>query len=168
MADAAYGLVAALGLAVVTDALLAWQQPLRVGGALFLLWLGLTTVRAPVAATTAGRAGGRPGGAAGLGRHFATTLGLTLANPATIVSFVAAFAGIGLAVTAGGGHGRLVFVAGVFAGSALWWLGLSTVAARLRDRLTPAALRWVNRTAGVVLAGFALAWLWAAVRAAAE
>jgi arginine exporter protein ArgO len=48
----------------------------------------------------------------------------------------------------------VLFVPGVFAGSALWWLILSWSVARLRSRLAPEALRWVNRGSGLVIAGF--------------
>ena len=47
-------------------------------------------------------------------------------------------------------------VAGVFTGSALWWLTLSLGVGTLRGRLTPEALRWVNRVAGVVITAFGL------------
>ena len=38
--------------------------------------------------------------------------------------------------------------------SALWWLALSFLAAALRHRLTPHALRWVNRLSGLVMLFF--------------
>jgi hypothetical protein len=56
-------------------------------------------------------------------------------------------------------------VAGVLLGSALWWLLLSTVVGRLRERFD---LRWrrrVNVLSALVLAGFAL-WQFAALLAA--
>jgi arginine exporter protein ArgO len=64
---------------------------------------------------------------------------------------------------AGAGSWReaTVFVAGVFLGSALWYLLLSGTVGALRSRLDLSALRWVNRLAGVVLVVFgvtALAW----------
>jgi arginine exporter protein ArgO len=43
---------------------------------------------------------------------------------------------------------------GVFLGSALWWLTLSGVVELLRHRVGAGLLRWVNRVAGVVIAGF--------------
>ena len=79
---------------------------------------------------------------------------VTLTNPATILSFAVVFAGLGLA----GGTTAVaaLTVAGVFAGSALWWLALSTGVGLLRARFTPGALRWVNRLSGAVLVGFGL------------
>ena len=49
------------------------------------------------------------------------------------------------------------FVTGVFAGSALWWLLLCFAVGSVRERVSPQALRWINRVSGVILAGFGLA-----------
>jgi arginine exporter protein ArgO len=45
-------------------------------------------------------------------------------------------------------------VAGVFLGSALWWLLLSGGVGLFRSRLDPRALRWVNRLSGLVIGAF--------------
>jgi threonine/homoserine/homoserine lactone efflux protein len=150
-ADAFYGAVAGFGLTVVSGALVQGQTPLRLVGGGFLCYLGVRTFLARPAqeAALAGRRG--------LLGAYLSTLGLTLTNPSTILSFVAIFAGLGLG---GGGSdyaGAGVLVAGVFIGSALWWLILSGTAGALRGRLTPSGLRWVNRLSGVILAGFGVA-----------
>jgi arginine exporter protein ArgO len=49
-----------------------------------------------------------------------------------------------------------LLVLGVFAGSALWWLLLSGGVGLLRLRLTPGALRWVNRISGATIILFGL------------
>ncbi|WP_282607095.1 LysE family translocator [Pelagibius sp. Alg239-R121] len=151
-ADACYGAVAAFGLAAVSIFLLEMEGALRLGGGLFLVWLGVKTFRAvPAALGTDGKNGGH-GGA------FLSCFVLTLANPATILSFIALFAGLGFAgATAGlgGGYtGAVILVFGVFLGSALWWLGLSGSVGLLRKRVTPSALQWINRLSGLVLAAF--------------
>ncbi len=152
-ADAVYGAVAGFGLAAVTDLLTGGQTALRLGGGLMLLWLGWNTLRArpPADAAAAGRSG-----AAGLLGAYASTFALTLANPATILSFVAVLGGLGLA---GGGHGTAAaaLVAGVFLGSALWWLALSASVGACRRRVTPTAMLWINRASGAVLGGFGVA-----------
>jgi arginine exporter protein ArgO len=50
-------------------------------------------------------------------------------------------------------------VAGVFVGSALWWLLLSSAVGRLRERFDARWRRRVNLFSAAVLAGFAL-WQW--------
>jgi threonine/homoserine/homoserine lactone efflux protein len=153
-ADAVYGAVAGFGLTAVSTLLVRQQGVMRLVGGLFLCYLGVRTFLAHPAEQAA-RAGG-----AGLLGAFTATFGLTLANPMTILSFVAVFAGLGIA-GAGSWREATVFVAGVFLGSALWYLLLSGTVGALRSRLDLSALRWVNRLAGVVLVAFgvtALAW----------
>ena len=86
-ADTVYGAVAAFGLTLVTDVLLAHQVWLRLGGGIFLLYLGIQTFRASPAPA------GQSVATSGLLAAYASTLLLTLANPTTILSFVAIFAG---------------------------------------------------------------------------
>jgi len=153
-ADAVYGAVAGFGLTAVSALLVRQQGILRIVGGLFLCYLGMRTFFARPAEQAAGAGG------AGLLGAFTATFGLTLANPATILSFVAVFAGLGIA-GAGSWREATVLVAGVFLGSAAWWLILSGVVAALRSRLDLRALRWANRVSGLVLFAFggaALAW----------
>ena len=148
-ADAAYGAVAALGLTGLSAALVGAQDAVRVGGGLFLLWLGVRTWRAVPTGRAAEAAG------SGLLGAWASTFALTLTNPATILSFVAVFAGLGLAAGSGPADAALL-VLGVFLGSALWWLALSSAVSLARGALTPARLVWVNRVSGAILAAFGL------------
>ena len=149
-----YGAVAGFGLTAVSSLLVRQQDLLRAVGGLFLCYLGARTFLARPA-DGAARGGGR-----GILGAFASTLGLTLANPATILSFVAVFAGFGIAA-ATGWRDAAILVAGVFLGSALWWLVLSGAVGALRTRLDHRALRWVNRMSGLVLLAFgATALLW--------
>ena len=155
-ADAVYGAIAGFGVALVTDALVGSQTALKLVGGLMLLWLGWSTLRArpadrPAAAQTTG----------GLAGAYASTFLLTLANPATILSFAAVFGGLGLAPESGTSGDSTavaaVLVLGVFVGSALWWLALSASVGAVRRRVTPAAMLWINRASGAVLGGFGIA-----------
>jgi threonine/homoserine/homoserine lactone efflux protein len=81
-------------------------------------------------------------------------VGLTLANPATILSFAAIFAGVG--ITAGGHGSAALLVFGVFIGSVLWWLVLSNTVATVRTKVDENHMRWINRLSGCILVGFGL------------
>ena len=149
-ADGFYGGVAAFGLTAISGVLVAEQGIIRVVGGLLLCYLGTRTLLAKPAMEAASARRGR-----GLLGAYATTVGLTLTNPATIISFAAVFAGLGLAGAAGStvaAPGLLTL--GVLLGSACWWLLLSGGVSLLRSRLTTGALRWVNRLSGVILLGF--------------
>jgi threonine/homoserine/homoserine lactone efflux protein len=146
-ADATYGAVAAFGLTAVTAALVGARTALGLAGGVFLVWLAIRTLRArpaPGAAATEDRPG-LPGA-------YLSTYGLTMTNPMTILSFAAIFAGFGLA--GGGLLDALILTAGVFLGSSLWWLVLTSAVGLLRTRLTPAVLVWINRVSGAVLLVF--------------
>jgi arginine exporter protein ArgO len=54
-------------------------------------------------------------------------------------------------------------IAGVFVGSALWWLLLSGGVSLFRTRFRPSGLRWVNPISGAMIAGFGLLSVWTAV-----
>lgn len=169
-ADGCYGVIAGFGLTAVSGLLVAWSTGLQAGGGVVLLWLGWRTLARPATARQqpAGGDGGPAGGTAASGlsllHGFGTTLLLTLANPSTLVSFLAVFAGLGLVGGRDGGAAAAL-VAGVFGGSAAWWLGLAAVVGRLRGRLSGSAMRWIDRLSGGVLIGFGLVALAAALLA---
>ncbi|MBI5960697.1 MAG: LysE family translocator [Chloroflexi bacterium] len=150
-ADSVYGAVAALGLTVISSFLVDQQTWFRLIGGAFLLYLGVRTFRARPAENAAVTRK-----SSGLTGAYFSTLVLTLTNPATILSFVAIFAGLGIAETEGDRVGALALVVGVFGGSAVWWLLLSGGVSLLRSRLTPARLRWINWFSGAILTGFGL------------
>ncbi|MBP2312519.1 LysE family translocator [Azospirillum soli] len=152
-ADAVYGAIAGFGVALVTDALMGGQVALKLFGGLMLLYFGWTTLRARPAERPAEAKGG-----AGLAGAYASTFLLTLANPATILSFAAVFGGLGVASGANDSTTvAAVLVAGVFVGSAMWWFALSASVGAFRQRVTPAAMLWINRASGAVLGGFGVA-----------
>ena len=156
-ADAAYGCIAGFGLTAVSNFLIAQASWLHLGGGLFLCYLGVATfVRSPAPQAA------RPG-AGELGSGYLSTLLLTLANPMTILSFVAVFAAFGLtrspSYPAAG-----ALVAGVFIGSALWWSFLSGGVARLRQRLAGGWMQTVNRLSGGIILAFGLYTIWTAAR----
>lgn len=148
-ADALYAAVAAFGLTFISDFLIAHRAWFMVGACIFLVWLGVRMFYArPARAAAAIHA-------AGLVQAWGSTLVLTLANPMTILSFLAIFAGLGLT-----GARDLAtatsMVLGVFLGSALWWVFLCGLAARIGPRLGNKAFVAINRAAGVLVIGFAL------------
>ena len=92
-----------------------------------------------------------------------STFLLTLANPATILSFIAVFAGFGLGHIPGYSS-AFALVAGVFLGSLIWWLILSQGVSLFSSRFTPGWIQGINRISGGVLIGFGVAAVLAAWR----
>jgi len=157
-ADACYGAVAALGLTAVSSRLVSHQDQIKLIGGLFLCYLGMRIARARPTETESDAY------TPSMAKAYGSTFALTLTNPTTILSFVAVFAGLGLAEMDGDRAPALLLVIGVFLGSALWWLVLSGGVSLLRGKLTPGRLRWVNWISGTILVGFGLLALGSVVR----
>jgi threonine/homoserine/homoserine lactone efflux protein len=154
-ADAAYGCIAGFGLTAVSSFLVGQRFWLGLTGGLFLCYLGIRTFLSEPAEEPASAAGG------GLLSAYASTLLLTITNPMTILSFIAVFAGLGLGA-ARDYFSASALVAGVFAGSALWWLFLSNGVALFRGQVSLTWMRVINRLSGGIILAFGLYSLWAA------
>jgi threonine/homoserine/homoserine lactone efflux protein len=147
-ADGIYGAIAGFGLTFISSFLVAQQMWLALLGGLFLSYLGVRTfLSEPAEKVVYARRGG-------LFKAYAATFLLTLTNPITILSFVAIFAGLGLAAADRNYGEAISLVLGVFSGSVAWWLLLSGGVSLLRDRFNNRAMRWVNRLAGLIILGF--------------
>jgi threonine/homoserine/homoserine lactone efflux protein len=97
-------------------------------------------------------------GGGNLVRAIASTFALTITNPATLLFFTSMFAGLGgLAGGAGSFHDATFVVAGVVAGSAGWWLALTTLIGLFHARIDENWMRTINRGSGLLLAVFGLA-----------
>jgi threonine/homoserine/homoserine lactone efflux protein len=156
VADTLFGAVAAFGIASVMGLLLRWEGLLCLLGGVVLLGLGWRSLVAPPPRAEDRR---RPAGLVGA---FASTFGLTIANPMTVLSFLAVFAAIGIG--AGGLGSAGLVVAGVFIGSAAWWLGLSGFVATIRHALSERTLLVIHRGAAVALLAFGGWALWRAAQ----
>jgi threonine/homoserine/homoserine lactone efflux protein len=155
-ADAAYGCIAGFGLTAISSFLVGQRAWLGLLGGLFLSYLGIRTFTSEPAQQSAKTCG------PGLLSAYLSTLLLTIANPMTILSFVAVFAGLGLGA-APDYLSASALVIGVFAGSALWWLLLSSGVALLSGQVSLALMRLINRLSGGIILAFGLYSLWAAL-----
>jgi threonine/homoserine/homoserine lactone efflux protein len=153
-ADAAYGAVAGFGLTAVSGFLIRWQPVLAACGGLFLCYLGARAVLGHTGTVAAGAS--KP-----LSSAYLSTFVLTLSNPSTILSFVAVFAAMGLAAGRGASSAAAL-VAGVFVGSTLWWVLLSTAVGLMKERITPAVYTAVSRACGAMLFLLGALALWTA------
>jgi threonine/homoserine/homoserine lactone efflux protein len=146
-ADSFYAALATFGVAALTSAFVAGSRPLAVIGGAVLILLGVRILmerrKAAVAAPAVN--------ARSLALAYGSTLGLTITNPATIVSFAALAATLGFG-TGGGAVGPALVVLGVLLGSASWWCILVLGASLLRSRVTPGVVRWISSLSGLAIA----------------
>ena len=150
-ADCFYAAVATFGVAVLTTAFVAGRRPLAVIGGAILVVLG---ARILVARRETARPTAAPS-ARSLALAYTTTLGLTITNPATIVSFAALAATLGFG-TGASFAGPALVVLGVLLGSAAWWCVLVLAASALRTRLTPRVIGWISSVSGLAIAGLGI------------
>jgi threonine/homoserine/homoserine lactone efflux protein len=145
-ADGLYAAIAAFGFAVAINLVAGGRRPLALIGGAVLIGLGLRIlferkerpVEVPSTSST------------GLAWAYVSTLGLTITNPATVISFAALAATLSLG--GGGGPARpAALVGGVLLGSAAWWGALAIGASLLRARVTPAVIRGINTFSGAAI-----------------
>ena len=144
-ADAFYGFVAAFGLTAVSGFLLLYETPIRLLGACFLFYLAITIFLSKPADHQAKGAID-----VNIVQSYISTLFLTLTNPVTILSFIAVFAALGVGI--GNDYFSATYmVIGVFIGSALWWLLLSSFVGLFATKFSTTGMTWVNRISAVLM-----------------
>lgn len=174
-ADGLYAVAAILGLAALTKFFAAITLPLHIGGGLLLLYIAFKVFKSSVVESSLGKetlpsgdkpTDGKPADDKQLAdmtagdpprpsslKALLQTFALTITNPITILSFSAILSAFGvekLSIDA------LYVVSGVFLGSALWWLTLSTGVSRFSRLLTPKGMSIINYCSGAIIAGFGL------------
>jgi threonine/homoserine/homoserine lactone efflux protein len=157
-ADALYALAGSVALSAIAQWIIDDRTLLRILGAVFLVYLGARTFMRP---TIVLPASGKLPTVLPPGWHaaFMSTFLLTVANPMTMLTFAAVFAGLGVApagILKGADSAAAALVVGVFVGCALWWLTLSSLARRLRTHIGAHTLTVINRLCGTVLTAFGL------------
>lgn len=164
-ADAIYAAIAIFGLTALTTTLISAQKPLTIVGAIAIGLIGLRTMRAPIPSASAPAPDAAPLAMPTLRATWLGTVALTLANPATILTFVGIFAGITTAESGSHFLEPMLLVGSVFVGSACWWLVLTGVFNALRARWLPDGstsahnpridrMRLLNAISGCVLITF--------------
>jgi threonine/homoserine/homoserine lactone efflux protein len=156
-ADAFYAAITVFWITLLSGFLLEWQWIFRVAGGIVLLGVGFWIFRT-VPPEVPGSADSNT-----YTKDFAATLVLTLANLLTIVFFVALLPGFGVVFSGGSFVPAAVFVLGLFAGEAVWWVAISWLLGSLHTTLTRARLTLINRFAGLLIIAFGIALILSAV-----
>jgi len=144
-ADSFYAAVAFLGLTAVSGFIIGHQLVFRFVAGIVLILAGVRVYRSIPSATA------EAGGQESIVRDYLSLLAIALANPLTIIFYLTILPGLGIVTPAGIPAAALDFVAGVFAGSVLWWVVLCGAVGSVRSRLSPANLRLINRISGTLV-----------------
>lgn len=147
-ADMMYGILVAIGMRTLSTFLLTYRTILTLIGGIFLCYLGIKKFFAKPALYAAQIS------AKTILKTYIVTFFLTLTNPATILDFMALFTGLSIDVS--DYIQGLMFVAGVFIGSAIWWFILCFSVNSFRKHVSQTVLQWINWIAGAIILCFGL------------
>jgi threonine/homoserine/homoserine lactone efflux protein len=156
LGDGVFAIVTGFGLTAISQLIEGYSTPLRLIGGLMLLGFGIHIFNSDVTVFGDGSgAQGRDDGASTLLRTIASTFALTITNPATLFGFAALFTGLG---SLAGGEATFLdatlTVAGVIAGSTLWWFTVTTIVGIFHRHIDAGVMRNINRVFGVIVTGF--------------
>jgi threonine/homoserine/homoserine lactone efflux protein len=146
-ADTFYGSIAGFSISIVIGFLIREQSKLRLFGGILLVLLGIWYYfKKPESLSKRGQDKADHS-------DFVTTFLLNLTNPTTVLSFLAVLAVLGLSEHRAAWL-TLVMIGGIFAGSMAWWLLLTGVTNRFRERFDDRAMMWMNRIGGLAIGAF--------------
>lgn len=148
IAEAIYGLIAAFGLTFVSDVLLTHQNLLRFFGGIFLIYLGLKSFFEKSDLKCAAL---EPKGL------FSTVISaffLTMANPLTVIMFLAVFSGFGFTEENTDYIAASLLVFSVFIGALIWWIILTSILKLFHSRVNQRVLNIINICSGILITTF--------------
>lgn len=151
--DAIYGAIAAFGISAIQLWIADHQVSLRtIGGVVLLLLAAKTLFMRPRRAspTKVDQVHTES-----LLQDFISTFLLAITNPITMLTFAGLFVTLGVTDAGDSVDNAALLVAGVFAGSALWWFALTFTADLARPYLDGGYQKWVSRVSAAILVGFA-------------
>jgi len=146
-ADAVFGSIGAFGLTFISEVLVAQQFWLRLLGGVFLCYLGARAVFSKVGEQTNRPLEGN------LRKDYSSSLLLAITNPMAILYFAAIFSTLG-GTSVSNYSSSSFFVSGVFLGSMVWWLILTSALGIFLKKFDVKKLRIVNLVSGMVIIGF--------------
>jgi len=148
VSDTVYGAIAAFSISFVIQFLLRELHWIRVVGGSLLIAIGIFYYFKKPLPLKSGNEGSAHS-------ELITAFLLNLTNPTVVLSFLAILAALRMTQPKAWWLNLLV-VAGIFAGSMLWWTFLVVITSKYRDRFDELALRWMNRIAGLAIGAFGI------------
>ena len=163
VADGLYGAIAAFGMGTAARALIEEAFWFRLAGGIFLILLAIRTLDRAVRRRRRSETPIKPKARVGdMGVAFISTVFITISNPATILTFAGIFAATSFAALGDHPGAGAALVAGVFAGSATWWLFLVGLTARLHHKLAGGVRLAIDVASASAFLVFGAAVLWRA------
>ncbi len=147
--DVIYALItviAALGLGFIADYIEQHQIPFQIGGSIILVVFGYFVFKKnPSKNLTKLTKSELP-----FGKVFGSSLALTLSNVGMLFLYIALFARFNIIDSSKMVYSLMVIPA-IGAGALLWWLFITYVVDKLRNKFNPRGLKAFNRVIGTIL-----------------
>ena len=143
-ADIFYACVGLCGISFVSDFVAKYQQFIRVLGGMFIILIGVSIFRKDEISN------GDTENVHTLPRYFVTSFGIAIMNPATVLSFMVAFALVKIPATVTILQ-ECEIACGIICGSLLWWIALSGVVCLFRRKLNDYVYAKVNKILGIII-----------------
>ena len=144
VADTIYAIVAAYGISFIADILFTNNFWFRLIGGVILCLMAARMLSAPPTESKAQDTGKLFG-------DFVSALVITGTNPITLIAFGVIFTSIDVATAGDRYEWAGALIAGVFVGSAAWWVLLTGLTAICRRWVGELSLTWINRISAFVI-----------------
>ncbi len=146
--DLLYASIAGLGITFIKDFLLENRLWLAIGGGIFLVIIGykiytsdtIKQYRAKNRLTKKKMA-----------NDFFSSFILALSNPVTVLGFTGFFASFGVINDKTTHFQIILLLLGIFGGATFWWLSITLLVNKFKDRISLRTLVTVNKIAGVLV-----------------
>lgn len=144
VADTIYAIVAAYGISFIADILFTNNFWFRLIGGVILCLMAARMLSAPPTESKDQDTGKLFG-------DFVSALVITGTNPITLIAFGVIFTSIDVATAGDRYEWAEALIAGVFVGSAAWWVLLTGLTAICRRWVGELSLTWINRISAFVI-----------------
>ncbi len=146
VADMIFGAAAGLGINVINTFVTNYQVVIGAIGGVIVLITGIITFRSPITITNGEVQ------LQSLRRDMAAAFTMAITNPATMGAAAGLFAAFGAINADIDPSGAFWLVAGVFAGSMLWWMVLVGAVGFIREGFLRRGLARLNKVFGTIIA----------------
>ena len=147
-ADSFYAAITVLGLTAISGLIIDQQVLFRSIAGIILILIGIRVFISV------------PAGVSGKSEHetylkdYLSMVAIAIANPMTLIFFLVILPGFGVIIQGSAFLPAAEFVAGVFFGSAVWWIILCGSVGSVRSRISVKHLGLINRISGVLISCF--------------
>ena len=146
-ADCFYAVVGAFGITIISDFLTRFQVPINIIGGLLILTMGISTLLKKQGGTMNGET------MIGYGKMFLTAFSVGITNPAAVLTFLFAFSYFGIDGNLGAVNGTALVI-GVLCGTLTWWITLSAISQKIKDKYGEKGFVRLNKIFGLIMIGF--------------